>query len=144
MVETKPIEYVVKKWQERASAAAEDYREGVRGKGGKWEANTVAAFDNWVKGIQDAISNRTFVGGVRAAGGAKWERMAVEKGAVNYPTGIRAATEEYRKAMAEVLNVLRGITLPERGPRGDPKNYERVKTIGDTLHKWAVERKRAK
>jgi len=144
MVEVKPIDVVVRKWQERASAAAEDYRLGVQGKGSKWLSNTVAAFDRWAKGVQDAIANRTFVGGVQAAGAAKWETRAVEKGATNYPVGIRTAVEEYRKKMAEVLEVIRGITLPERGPRGDPRNIERVAKIAQTLHEWAKAKKRAK
>jgi len=142
MVEVKPIDYVADKWETRASGAAEDYRRGVAGKGSKWEENTGKAFDNWAKAIQDAIANKTFIGGVRAAGGGKWERRAVEKGAVNYPTGIRAAKEEYRKAMSEVLRVLEGITLPDRGPRGDPKNIERVAVIAKTLHEWKVSRKK--
>ena len=45
--------------------------------------------------------------------------------------------------MGEVLRVMEGVTLPARGPKGDPKNYDRVKAIGEALHKYKVAKKKA-
>jgi len=143
MVKTKPVDLVVKKWQERASVATDDYKFGVMNPKKDWATAAEAAFDAWAKGVQTAIAEKRFVGGVRKAGTEKWRRKAVEVGADRYAPGIRAAADEYAAAMTEVLRVIEGVDLPPRGPKGDPRNYERVVKIGDALHKWAIARKRA-
>jgi len=143
MVKTKPAELVAKKWVDRASVASDDYRYGIENPREDWQRATEAAFDRWTKGVQQAIANKSFVGGVRKAGTEKWRRKALEVGADRYASGVRAAKDEYASKIAEVLNVISGITLPERGPRGDPKNIERVRVIADTLHKWAQAKKKA-
>ena len=142
MVKTKPIHVVKKKWIERASIAADDYKTGIE-TAEDWASATEKAAKRWQDGVTAAIRENRFVGGVRAAGTEKWKKKALEVGASRYPDGIRAAETEYEKAMAEVLRVIEGVTLPERGPRGDPKNYDRVKAIGDALHKWAIAKKKA-
>jgi len=143
MVKVKPIDMVVKKWQERASVATDDYKFGIENPKVDWASATEKAFDAWQKGVQAAIAEKRFVGGVRKAGTEKWKRKALEVGADRYATGVRAAVDEYQSAMAEVLRVIEGVTLPERGPRGDPKNIERVKAIADALHKYAIAKKKA-
>ena len=142
-MKTKPIDRVVKKWQERASVAADDYEFGVQNPKVDWQAATEAAHDAWVKGVQDAIARKAFIGGVRAAGTEKWRRKAVEVGKDRYSSGVRAAVDEYNAAMSEVLRVIEGVSLPARGPKGDPKNIDRVRAIADALHKWKLSKKRA-
>lgn len=143
MVKVKPLDVVVKKWKARASVATEDYKYGVQNPKQPWAAAAEAAFDAWAAGVQDAIADRRFIGGVRRAGDAKWARKALEVGAARYAPGITAASEDYEKAMGEVLKVIESVSLPARGPRGAATNYERVKLIGDTLHKWKLAKKKA-
>jgi len=143
MVKVKPIDRVVKKWEERASVATDEYKAGVENPKQDWQKATEDAFPAWQTAIQEAIRNRTFIGGVRKAGTEKWRRGALEKGADRYSSGVRAAVDEYRDAMGEVLRVMEGVTLPARGPKGDPKNYDRVKAIGEALHKYKVAKKKA-
>jgi len=143
MVKVKPIDVVVKKWQERASVASDDYKFGIENPKRDWASATERAFDAWQKGIQQAIAERRFVGGVRSAGSEKWRKKALEVGADRYATGIRAAIDEYNAKMSEVLRVIEGVTLPERGAKGDPKNIERVRAIADALHKYAIAKKKA-
>ena len=141
MVKVKPVAVVKRKWVERASIATDDYRYGIEN-AEDWASATEGAFNRWQQAIQEAIREKRFIGGVRAAGTAKWKNKALTVGAERYASGVRAAEDEYEKAMSEVLKVIEGVELPERGPRGDPKNYERVKAIGDALHKWAVAKKK--
>lgn len=143
MVRTKPIDVVQKKWADRASVAADDYKFGVQNPKRDWQKATEAAFDAWTKGIQAAIAEKRFIGGVRKAGTEKWQRKAVEVGADRYTSGVRAAVDEYAAAMSEVLRVIEGVDLPPRGPKGDPRNIERVARIADALHKFAIGRKKA-
>lgn len=143
MVKVKPIDKVVKKWSDRASVAEDDYRFGVENPKQPWSKAAEAAYDTWVKAIQAAIANKSFVGGVRRAGDEKWRKKALEVGARRFAEGVRAATDDYAARMSEVLRVLEGITLPPRGPKGDPANINRVATIAKTLHDWAQARKKA-
>jgi len=142
MVKVKPVDKVAEKWVSRASVATEDYKLGVQ-MAEDWATAAEKAFDRWAKALQAAIAEKRFVGGVRAAGTDKWKKAALEKGADRYATGVRASADEYRAKISEVLRVIEGISLPERGPKGDPKNIERVKAIADALHKWAAAKKKA-
>ncbi|MGB9674721.1 MAG: hypothetical protein ACPLX8_01155, partial [Nanopusillaceae archaeon] len=99
--------------------------------------------DAWSQGVQQAIADRRYIGGVRLAGNAKWQARALALGAARYPEGVRAAIDEYAKRMGEVLRVIEGVSLPPRGPKGADVNFERVKLIGKTLHEWKVLRKKS-
>jgi len=143
MVKVKPIDIVVKKWQARASIATDDYKYGIENPKRPWDKAAEEAFDAWASGVQAAIADKRFVGGVRRAGLEKWKRKALNVGAPRYAPGITAAVDDYTAAMGEVLKVIEAISLPPRGPKGDPRNYERVKLIGDTLHKWKLAKKKA-
>lgn len=143
MVKVKPIDKVVSKWQARASAAVEDYRFGIENPKVDWATATAAAQSTWAQAVQQAAAEGRFAGGVKKAGTEKWKRKAIEVGATRYASGIAAAVSDYATAMSEVLRTLEGISLPPRGPRGDPRNYERVKIIGDTLHKVFTGKKKA-
>lgn len=142
MVKTKPIELVVRKWQSRASVATDDYKFGIENPKADWATATTNAFDAWASGVQQAVAEKRFVGGVKRAGTEKWKRKALEVGAARYAPGITAASQDYAAAMSEILRVIESVALPPRGAKGDPRNYERVKVIGDTLHKFALAKKK--
>jgi len=142
MVKVKPIDVVRRKWEERASVAVDDYKFGIQ-TAEDWAAAAERAYDRWAKALQAAIAEKRYVGGVRAAGTEKWKKKALEVGADRYASGVRAATDEYARKMSEVLRVIEGISLPEKGPKGDPKNIERVRIVAETLHKWAMAKKKA-
>lgn len=142
MVKTKPVEIVKKKWEARASIATPDYEFGVKNPRRDWAEAATAAEETWEAAIQEAIRDKRFAGGVKAVGTEKWQKKALEVGKDRYAPGVRAAVDDYSKAMSEVLSVIEGVTLPPKGPRGDPKNYERVKAIGDALHKYAIAKKK--
>lgn len=143
MVKTKPLEKVVAKWQARATAAVEDYRFGIENPKVDWATAAAAAQAAWAQGVQQAAAEGRFAGGVKKAGTEKWKRKALEVGAARYASGVAAAVTDYANAIADVLRTIEGISLPPRGPRGDPRNYERVKVIGDTLHKVFTAKKKA-
>jgi len=142
MVKVKPLDIVTKKWQSRAAGAVEDYKLGIQNPKVPWQTAAENAFDAWSQGVQQAITDKRYVGGVRAAGNAKWQNRALVLGASRYPEGIRVGVEEYSKKMGEVLRVIEGVALPPRGPRGSDANFERVKSIGKTLHEWKIAKKK--
>jgi len=139
MVEVPSIERVKEKWERKATAATEDYRVGVESPRTDWKTATLNAVDTWVQGVQNAINNDLFRKGVEAVTTEDWKKAALELGVRRYADGVRASVDKYAKKMAKVLAILKEVTLPPRGPRGDTKNLDRVRVIMETLHKAKIE-----
>lgn len=135
MVKLRPLDTIKGKWKNRASAAAGDYKFGIENPLEDWATNASAAESAWEGGVQDAISRKAFSKGVKAAGTAKWQERALKKGVRRYPEGVAIAEDDYAKGFEPYYNALSRVTLPPRGPRGDPRNLERVRVIVETLRK---------
>jgi hypothetical protein len=131
----RPLDQIRTKWKNRASAAAPDYTSGVSAPLRDWATNAAAAAPAWKAGVTDAAGRNAFEKGVKRAGTAKWQTKAKELGSRRYPEGVAVAEPDYEAGFKPYYEALSKIDLPPRGPRGDPRNYERVKTIGDTLRK---------
>jgi hypothetical protein len=138
MTPIKPVSESASKWVSRAGQAAGDYKAGVQNPRRSWEDATAAAKEAQAAGVQEAIANGTFERGVREAGNAKWQRKASEVGSARFGPGVAAAKPDYEAGFTPYAQKIAGITLPPRGPKGDPRNYDRVKTIGDELHNLKV------
>lgn len=134
-MQVKSADAVAKKWAARAGAAGGDYSNGVNTTTRDWAADTTAQAGAWAQGVQAAAANGSFARGVNAAGTAKWKAMASGKGAQRYPQGIAAAQPAYQTGIGPVLQVLQGINLPPRGPKGDLGNLQRVAVVTQALRK---------
>ena len=126
---------VAEKWATVTPGRSTYYASGTMGKGGDWESKTAAAKRSYLAGIQVAGIENRFAGGVRRAGGGKWERKVSSVGVARFGPGIGAAKEDYVAGASEFLSMLSGMSIPDRGPRGDPGNYAIVQAVGDALHK---------
>ena len=138
MVATKPIDQVVEKWKRKVAGASEDYRQGVTSPQNDWATEAGKAQDRYKSGVTQAAAEGRFGRGVARAGTAKWQKGCIEKGVNRWPEGVAMADDEYRSGMGDVLSTIQSVTLPAKGPKGDPRNYERVKAIGDALHKKKI------
>lgn len=134
-LQVKDAATVAKKWSQRAGAAGADYAAGVNGTTKDWAQDTAAAAPSWAAGVQAAAANGSFAKGVNAAGTAKWKQKAANVGAARYPQGVAAAQPFYQTGIQAVLATLSAITLPARGPKGDPSNIERVRIVTTALRK---------
>ena len=134
MPATKALSQVVDKWKRRAAQAAPDYSAGVKSPKTDWATATASSESNYEQGIQDSISRKAFSGGVQRAGTQKWQRKAIAVGAQRFGSGVAAASPEYQEQMQGVLSTIESVTLPPRGPKGDPRNYQRSQAIGEALH----------
>jgi len=134
-MQVKSADAVAKKWSTRAGAAGADYTNGVNTTTKDWAQDTASAAPAWAAGVQQAAANGSFAKGVNAAGTAKWKTKAANVGAARYPQGVAAAQPYYQAGITPVLQVLSGITLPPRGPKGDPGNLNRVSVITTALRK---------
>ncbi len=130
----KPTAVSADKWVRRAGQAGPDYTRGVQNPRTSWAEATAQAADAQAAGVQQAISEGRFEKGVAKAGNAKWQRKASTVGAQRFGQGVAAAKGDYESGFAPYAAVIQGVTLPPRGPKGDPRNYERTKIIGDALH----------
>ncbi len=128
------------KWKRRASSAAGEYEEGVKNPRKSWEAETVAATEAYKAGIQKSLANDSFSKGVKAAGNTKWQKNAIEKGPARFSQGVELAQGDYEKGFAPYRAAIAGLTLPKRGPKGDPNNIRRVELIAKTLHNVKLQR----
>lgn len=134
MAAIKPLNAVAEKWRRVASAAATEYEEGVKNPRKSWAVETAKAEGAYNAGIQAAISRKSFAAGVRAAGDEKWARGAILKGPMRYSQGIELSQDNYSAGFEPYHRAIAAITLPARGPKGDPKNIQRVAIVAKTLH----------
>jgi len=134
-LKVKPLADAAKYWVEGASARQDRYKAEAPAAAEEWERNTIAAAANYKAAVQVGIIDRLFAGGVRRVGGAKFRRKVESVGVDRYRPGVVAGQPDYEAGVAPHLDTLRAITLPERKPRGDPANLDRVKIIAVELHK---------
>ena len=137
-LEVKDAAAAAKKFASRGAAAGPDYLEGVRGAGASWQRQTEAGAANYASGVQEAIGRNAFQKGVSAAGAAKFEQRATTVGARRFPEGISEAGGAFAEGIAPYLDVLRGLTLEPRRPKGDPANWRRSEQVGLALRRRKV------
>lgn len=127
------------KWVQRASVAADDYKQGVNNPRRDWEQATEAASSSYEQGVQEALANNAFSKGVKKAGSSSWRKGAVEKGSRRYAPGVAASKDKYRQNVQPFLDTIENTDLGERYPRGDPRNLERVSKMAKALHDRKME-----
>ena len=137
-VKIKDVTRIAEKWSRVTPGRSEEYRRGVgETPAEEWESPTKAAEPVWGQAVQQAASRKAFSKGVAGAG-AKWKRKAEELGSARYGTGVAAAGPDYAAGFAPYREAVAGAVLPPKGPTGDPANYERVRVLGELLHRKRV------
>ena len=125
---------IAAKWATVTPGRAAFYKSGVTTPKKDWETETKAAEDAYELGVTNAIGRKAFGKGVDKAGTAKWKRKAVDVGAGRWGPGVRVAEADFRSGYDPYRAKILEITLDPRFPKGDPRNYDRVRNIGDALH----------
>jgi hypothetical protein len=138
MAQIKPLDKIANKWSSVTPGRTEQYADGVRNPRVSWSAATGAAAANYDKGVQAAIANKSFAKGVQRAGDATWQNKTLEKGPSRWAQGVSVSTNDYQQGFAKYHAAIGSITLPPRGPKGDPSNINRVAIIAKTLHDLKV------
>jgi hypothetical protein len=141
MVSVGNVNNIGERWSRRASGAQQDYQTGVEQTDESWSQETSEATASWEQGVQEAASEGRFGDGVQDAGDEKWRRKTLSLGPSRYATGVRESQSEYEEGFAPYVQVLEGISLSPRGPRGDiDANIERVREVASALHNARVNR----
>jgi len=134
------IAEIANKWARVTPGRASDYEAGIRTPKEDWEAATIAAEGAYEGGVQTAIAEKRFSKGVRAAGVKKWQRKALELGVTRWGPGVAAAKDDYQAGFGPFRDVIERVVLPERRPKGDPGNIDRVRVIAAALHEAKIRR----
>ena len=134
MAKVKSVEAAAAKFERRAGNAGPEYEEGVRNPRADWAAQTKAAEVAYNAGVTKAVAEKRFGKGVTKAGTANWQANAIAKGPSRYMEGIRLSAGAYAAGFAPYQSVLAALNLPARGPKGDPKNIERVRMVAEARH----------
>lgn len=133
-INIKPIDLIQKKFAARASAAGADYKNGVENPRRSQSAAAIAAKGAWADAVQAAIASGRFEKGLTRSGDAKWQANASSIGAQRFPQGAANAAPAFGANVGPYIQVLSGLTLPPRFPRGDPRNNDRVAAVTAALH----------
>ncbi|TXH51707.1 MAG: hypothetical protein E6Q97_17775 [Desulfurellales bacterium] len=126
------------KWNRRTAAASADYKAGVENSPNNWEQNTVAAAAAHKAGTEAALREGRFEKGVKKSGGNYYKMRAATIGADRFSSGVEAGKANYEEGVKPYLETIASTNLPPRGPKGDPRNYDRVKVMGEALRKKKI------
>lgn len=135
MVKVKSLDAIQKKWAEVTPERAPYYEEGIKNPARSWKEEAVKGQKAYVAAMHDPKVLALRKTNIERAGDEKWQRKAVAVGPSRFREGVPAAEEDFGQGFAPYHSAIAAVVLPEKGARGDPKNYARVKAIGDVLHK---------
>jgi len=137
-VTVKAIGASAAKWAARAAVAANDYTAGVANSQKDQAGLAAAAEPAWAAGVANAAQNKLFSSGLARAGTQAWKAGVASKGAQRYAPGVNSAVPKYTARFGPFLNVIAGLDLGPRYPRGDARNQQRSVVVQQALNKARV------
>lgn len=140
MAKIKDMARIVEKWKRVAAGAGAEYEEGIRNPKADWATETQAAEKSYEAGVTAAITRKGFGKGVRRAGTNKWQVMSLAKGPARWSQGIEVSGDAYQAGFEPFARIIAALTLPPRGPKGDPRNIARVAAVAKALHDAKIAR----
>jgi hypothetical protein len=140
MANIKSLDRISAKWVRVAGVSQEEYKQGVENPRADWATQTAIAETNYELGVQKAIQSKRFGAGVKKAGTAKWKEHTLAKGPARWSEGIGLSANAYEEGFSPYANVIKNLNLPPRGPKGDPKNIQRVAAVANALHQEKIKR----
>lgn len=132
-IETKPVGDAASNWQQGAQARAQLYKQRAMAAGNRWAQDTAAAAPNFQTAVTSGNIGTRFANGVSRAGAGRYTQGINAKGD-RYSGGIAASGDRYSAGVSPYIQALNGFDPGDRGPRGDPRNYNRVQAVGSRLH----------
>jgi hypothetical protein len=84
--------------------------------------------------VTTAANEGRFEKGVAEAGDKKWQDKTVNVGVGRWGGGVAIAQPDFEKGFAPYADVIGKTNLNPRYPKGDPRNYDRTRQIGEALH----------
>jgi len=141
MAKIRSIQAIAEKWATVTPQRSTDYEEGVRNPKKIWEEEAKKAEKNYKEAVTKAAAEGRYGMGIEKAGQEKWQKRTLAKGPTRFAEGVMIARTDYEKGFAPYRDAIEALELPPRGPKGDPKNIERVSIIARTLHNVKIGKK---
>ena len=138
MPAVRSIADIATKWADRAATAAPYYESGVTAPLKDWATGAKAGQKAYDAAMADPKTRALRTKGIDRVGSEKWSRKAKAVGPARFREGVGVAEPDYSSGFGPYRDEIERITLPARGPRGDPKNLDRVKAIMTALHKKRI------
>jgi hypothetical protein len=135
MVNIKSLDKITDKWSKVTPERAPYYEEGIKAPTKDWATEAAKGQTAYESAMRDPKVLALRATSIKAVGTEKWSRKAAAVGPSRFREGVPAAKDDYAKGFTPYHGVIAALALPEKGARGDPKNYARVKAIGDALNK---------
>lgn len=132
MAVIKSMSEIAKKWATVTPTRAAYYESGVRTTAKDWAGSAVAATSAYDAGVTEAIGRGAYADGVSKRGTSGWREATLAK-KERWGAGVRLGEPNYVAGFAPFRGVIESVTLPPKGPRGDPGNYARCEAIGTAL-----------
>ena len=133
---------VASKWVKNGSAAGSEWVSQAQKS--TWKTEAIAGEKNFGIQMQKVISDKLREKGIEKASDADWQN-GIKENESRFTTGITNNKAKMAEGMSNVLNDIKAAeaTLPKRGPKGSPENFNRSKMMGEALHDKAEKRKSA-
>jgi hypothetical protein len=135
MVSIKSLDSITAKWAQVTPERAAYYEAGIKAPAKDWAAGAVAGQGAYEAAMRNSAVLKQRETKIKAVGSEKWSRKATAVGPSRFREGVPAAKDDYNKGFSTYHGVISSLALPEKGARGDPKNYARVAAIGQALNK---------
>jgi len=123
------------KYVARAAVAGTEYAENAAASGQRYVENATKGEANYKTAVAKAAAEGRYGAGIRTKGAEKFERKIRAVGAGRFTEGVAAGQADYATQISKVLSTIGAITLPDRGPKGSPQNFQRIQPIGVALRK---------
>lgn len=134
MVNVTDLGRAADKFERRGSQAGQDYQQGVQDiSDSEQQQATLDAADTWEQGVQEAISEGRFQAGA-ANPSRSWQQRSLEVGSSRFTQGVSDSGDVWRERFSPFADVLEGLSLQPRGPRGSSANFQRSQAVGEALH----------
>ena len=131
MVDTIDPNVASKRWADSISFVPSRYVEGVQGAQNVIQ-KSIDAEDRYRQGLQDSFARNARVEGLNRTNDAEWKQKAINKGSRNILVGMNEGKSKQARAMAKIINVIRGVELPEK-TNDLNTNIERVRIMAQAL-----------
>jgi hypothetical protein len=135
MAAIKALDQISSKWARVTPQRTQDYSQGVSNPRRPWAASAAAAQGVWGAAVQQAVTAGSFSKGVNKSGDANWQQKTLSKGPGRFAEGVAVGEGDFNAGFAPYHQVIAGLTLPPRGPKGSPQNLNRVTAIATALNK---------
>lgn len=133
-IKIKSAAAIAKKWADVTPARSREWEAQIKATStDEYAAPAIAAAPIWEQGVMEAAARGAYAKGIEDKA-EKWKRKALTVGPARYGPGVRAAEGDQAAGFAPYREVIAGLTLAPRGPRGAPGNYDRVREVGEALH----------